>query len=261
MHKYLRWNCWLLFLVLCGSEISAQERSSGHAHSHNDYEQARPFQLAYQHGFGSIEADVYLQAGDLKVAHNREDIRPERNLINLYLRPLDSCIRNNRGWAYPDSSQQLILLIDPKTEGISTLQELIRQLQRFPALRQCPTLRIVITGNQPPIDQFCDYPDYIWFDGNLKGDYDSCNLNRIILFSANFKTFSSWKGVGPLPMSDSLKIQKAIDLARRYHRPVRFWNAPDNPNAWKTLSDMGVGYINTDKIEALSAWILEGNGP
>jgi hypothetical protein len=30
------------------------------AHSHNDYEQKIPFWIAYNHGFGSIEADIFL---------------------------------------------------------------------------------------------------------------------------------------------------------------------------------------------------------
>jgi alkaline phosphatase len=29
------------------------------AHSHNDYEQPIPFRMAYQAGFGSVEADIF----------------------------------------------------------------------------------------------------------------------------------------------------------------------------------------------------------
>jgi hypothetical protein len=52
----------LLVLSITGCLIaSGQNRrySISNAHSHNDYEQRIPFRMAYQAGFGSVEADIF----------------------------------------------------------------------------------------------------------------------------------------------------------------------------------------------------------
>ena len=40
------------------------------AHAHNDYEHTRPLQDALDHGFTSVEADVWLVDGELRVVHD-----------------------------------------------------------------------------------------------------------------------------------------------------------------------------------------------
>src|ERR1700753_3310686 len=44
-------------------------------HSHNDYEQATPFWLAYGQQFGSIEADIFWVEGKMLVGHSYEEIK------------------------------------------------------------------------------------------------------------------------------------------------------------------------------------------
>ncbi len=63
-----------------------------HAHAHNDYEHARPLFDALDHGFCSIEADVYVVNGQLLVAHDREKVSPSRTLQALYLDPMLPCL-------------------------------------------------------------------------------------------------------------------------------------------------------------------------
>ena len=46
------------------------------AHAHNDYEHVRPLHDALDHGFTSVEADIFLVDGDLLVAHDPEDVDP-----------------------------------------------------------------------------------------------------------------------------------------------------------------------------------------
>src|SRR5712672_4165891 len=58
------------------------------AHAHNDYEHQRPLFDALEHGFCSVEADIYLVDGKLLVAHDRSKVKPERTLEALYLDPL-----------------------------------------------------------------------------------------------------------------------------------------------------------------------------
>src|SRR5262245_49224155 len=70
------------------------------AHAHNDYEHARPLLDALDHGFCSVEADVYLTDGALLVAHERKDVRPGRTLETLYLDPLRERVKANGGRVY-----------------------------------------------------------------------------------------------------------------------------------------------------------------
>src|SRR5215475_1398103 len=93
-----RWGavCWAmlagLFAATClaatGDDKATAVVPLRHAHAHNDYEHKRPLLDALDHGFCSIEADIYLVDGQLLVAHDRRDVRPERTLQALYLDPL-----------------------------------------------------------------------------------------------------------------------------------------------------------------------------
>src|SRR5688572_1847327 len=58
------------------------------AHAHNDYEHARPLLDALDHGFCSVEADIWLTPEGLLVGHDRKDLQPGRTLEALYLEPL-----------------------------------------------------------------------------------------------------------------------------------------------------------------------------
>ena len=66
------------------------------AHSHNDYANEMPFWLAYNNHFGSIEADIWAVKGDLFVAHNTSDIKPERTLDILYIQPIVKLFKENK---------------------------------------------------------------------------------------------------------------------------------------------------------------------
>src|SRR5262245_7590292 len=70
-------------------------------HAHNDYEHARPLLDALDHGFCSIEADIFLVDGQLLVAHDQSKLNPERTLEKLYLEPLRQRVTRNGGRVYP----------------------------------------------------------------------------------------------------------------------------------------------------------------
>ena len=81
----MRGLCFLFFpvWVSLGAEVVPLTR----AHAHNDYEHARPLAEALERGFCSVEADVWLVAGKLLVAHDLKDAKPQRTLESLYLDP------------------------------------------------------------------------------------------------------------------------------------------------------------------------------
>ena len=62
------------------------------AHAHNDYEHDRPLLDALEHGFTSVEADVWLVDGELRVAHDREDAVPASpSKASTWTRWISSC--------------------------------------------------------------------------------------------------------------------------------------------------------------------------
>jgi alkaline phosphatase len=242
------------FILNIGCALS-QKYSVQNAHSHNDYEQPRPFELAYEHGFGSVEADVFLTNGHLLVAHNIKDTQSSKNLKNLYFDPLLMHIRKNKGSVYPNRHKKLLLLIDCKTEAVPTLKQIISQLQEYPQIIKCKSVQIVITGNQPDKDSLFAYPSFIWFDGDLNYNYAEKNRSRLALFSANFRNYSQWNGVGVQHPKSVKNIKAAVEKAHKTTTPIRFWGAPDNPDAWSFFQSVGADYINTDDIPGLARFL------
>ena len=78
----------LVLITVAFAAETAAVAPLAQAHAHNDYEHDRPLLDALDHGFTSVEADIYLVDGALLVAHNRRDVKPERTLEKLYLDPL-----------------------------------------------------------------------------------------------------------------------------------------------------------------------------
>src|ERR1019366_2575676 len=72
----------LVTLLLAPLGRAAEPESSPtpltRAHAHNDYEHSRPLWDALDQGFCSVEADIYLVNGQLLVAHDRNQVKPER---------------------------------------------------------------------------------------------------------------------------------------------------------------------------------------
>jgi alkaline phosphatase len=241
----------LLFLFFLPVFSSAQPNpyTTANAHSHNDYENATPFSLAFANGFGSIEADVFSINDTLFVAHNRQDIRSGRTLKTLYLDPLAKSLRS-------DKKRKLILLVDVKDDYNITLPLLIKELSLLrnyiSDYSKMKSLTIVISGNRPPPEQYKDYPDFIFFDDDLKLLHSPEDWKRVYLVSLPFYRLSSWNGKDNISVRDSLRLKNTIDSVHRAGKPIRFWAAPDNEASWKLQMNLGVDFIGTDKINQLT---------
>jgi len=224
-------------------------------HSHNDYQQVKPFTTAYQHQLGSMEADIFLWNDSLIVGHEFRDIQLRRTLQAMYLDSLAYYFSKNGNAPYKDTSRSLILLIDIKTGAVPTLRRLVEVLQGYPQLIHSKQLQIIITGNRPNPDQFKTYPDFIFFDGNIQDDYTTEALNKIGLMSDDFHKYSVWNGFGVIPAADSVKLDFYITKMHALQKKIRFWAAPDNENAWRQLKGLKVDYLNTDHIEQIAAFL------
>jgi alkaline phosphatase len=244
----------IYFLLLPGS-LMAQEYSSSSIFSHNDYEQKNPFYNAYDHQIGFIEADVFLDNNELLVAHSRSELNPQQTLEILYLKPLQEKIKLNKGNIYADPSKALTLMIDLKTEGISTLNAIVVKLKTFPELLSCKTLTISISGNVPDRERWKDFPSFIYFDGRPGIDYTTNELQRISFVSTSFGSHSTWKGKASLPEPDRQKLSALRDAVHAKGKKLRFWGAPDVPAAWQTWMELKIDILGTDKVSELNDFV------
>lgn len=244
-----------ILLLITAVANAQQVYTTAKAHSHNDYQQKNPFWNAWKQQFGSIEADIFLDNGQLLVAHDKQQLQRRWTLDSLYFQPLQQCIAKNKGHVFADSNRHLQLMIDIKSEAIATLTKLVEQLKNYPSLINCSTLHIAISGNRPPASGFDQWPSWILFDGELQKEYTPAQLQKIPMLSDNFAHYSSWDGTLGIPDKDKLVLKEAIDKAHRLGKKIRFWNAPDNINSWKTYVSLGIDYINTDNIDGLSFFL------
>jgi alkaline phosphatase len=212
--------------------------------AHNDYLKADPFHAAFNLKAAYIEADIFLQDGELRVAHTRSEIDPSKTLRKMYLDPLS--IKATEGKIYG-----LTLMIDLKTEGAPTLVALVKTLEQYPHLTSDPRLSITVSGSYPPASEWNNYPDYISFDGRPGITYTTEQLKRITLISTSFSSVSSWTGKGEIPSADLQKIKRTIDEVHDHGKPVRFWGSPDTPYAWGKFASMGVDVLNSDNVGEL----------
>ncbi|MBL8755991.1 MAG: hypothetical protein JNK15_22035, partial [Planctomycetes bacterium] len=81
-----------------------------HLHGHNDYLQPVPLAKALELGLGSVEADVFLVDGELRVGHERWQLRPGRTLRSLYLEPLQRHVAANGGQVHAGPGPRFVLL-------------------------------------------------------------------------------------------------------------------------------------------------------
>lgn len=235
--------------------------SVANAHSHNDYENPIPFLTAYHEAFGSIEADVFLVHDTLFIGHSEDELKRHRTLDDYYLKPLNQFVLDNGGHPYKDSTRHLQMLIEAKTEAVPTINKLIAMLRHYPALINGTKVSWVITGHRPDPHTFIQYPSFIKFDGDLgqvmdpAKAYSTQALSKIAMLSADLKDYSKWNGKSNIPASERRLLDSVIAKAHSLGKPVRFWDSPDEINAWYQLTHRGVDYLNTDHITALATFL------
>ena len=250
----------ITLLLFLGSLVSLKAQyTTLNAHSHNDYEQKSPFFTAYNAHFGSIEADIWAVNGVLYVAHDSADIKPSRTLESLYLQPIVKLFRQNGGKAWKNHASTFQLLIDLKTGTEPTLSLLVKLLGKYPDVFGLNANKIgvpvVITGNRPNPSDFEQYPLNISFDGHLDLRYDNSQLKRVALFSEDLEVFTLWKGKTSIPQKEEKRLTQIIDSVHGLNKKIRFWDAPDTPDSWKTLMNLKVDYLNTDHIQQLETYL------
>ena len=259
-------------LTLSESAVGSPETNSPppliRAHAHNDYEHARPLFDALDHGFCSVEADIWLVDGKLLVAHDRSKVKPERTLQALYLDPLRERVRQNGGRLYRDGPAA-ILLIDVKSDAETTYAALREVLKQYSDLLtafrdgsvRTNAITAVISGNRASKTMAAESLRYAGVDGRIE-DLDTAATSALIpLVSDDWSKVFKWRWNGAMPEDVRQQLEQLVAKAHVRGHKIRFWNTPDKPEVWKALFDAGVDLINTDNLAGLQKFLLKPTAP
>ena len=238
------------------------------AHAHNDYEHPRPLLDALDHGFCSVEADIYLTNDGLLVAHTPLDLKLERTLEKLYLEPLRKRVKANGGSVYP-KGPAFYLMIDVKSEAKKTYAVLAAVLEKYAdiltVMRNGKTepkaVTVVISGNRDVKAMTNQLVRYAAVDGrptDLDGDAPAALIPWV---SAAWNSLFKWNGTGAIPAVERKKLREFVAKAHQQGRQVRFWATPETSELWKELLAADVDFLNTDKLADLAKFLCEHDMP
>ena len=232
------------------------------AHAHNDYWHDRPLWDALEQGFCSVEADIFLVDGALLVGHDRSELKTDRTLESLYLRPLRERVEQNDGRVHA-GGPHFTLMIDIKTAGEETYRALARILSQYGDIltsvtdgREKPgAVRVIVSGNRAFEVIAADSPRYAGIDGRLSDLDSDLPAHLLPLISDNWRLHFRWQGDGEMPEAERTRLRSIIQQARDRGRRVRFWATPENENLWKELHAAGVDLLNTDDLPRLARFL------
>lgn len=263
--------CAVALLLAAGTApaVAAQPTRLDRAHAHNDYEHARPLLDALDHGFNSVEADVWLVDGALLVAHDRDEVRPDRTLERLYLEPLRERARANGGRIHA-GRPPLLLLVDVKSDAEVTYARLHDVLRSYADVLTIwsgdsveeGAVSVVLSGERARDTMRAAPIRFAAYDGRLPDlDAEAATPTAFMpLVSERWGRVADWDGSPPVPPGLRAELSRLSDLAHTQGRRLRFWGTPDLEAVWGLLLGAGVDLINTDDLAGLQRFLQQAGG-
>lgn len=231
-------------------------------HAHNDYLHPGPLQQALAEGFTSVEADVFLVEGELRVGHERWQLRPGRTLTALYLEPL------HRRWQaageFAPGVTHVQLLVDIKADGAAVYRALVVELSRCRDMLTrfrddgCTpgAVTVILSGSRPRELVAADPERLCAIDGRLADLTATPPPSPFLvpLISEAWLRVCDWDGKDePLP-EDRARLRELVAKAHAQGRRLRFWGIPDRVECWQELAAAGVDWIGSDRLRDCGAW-------
>ncbi|MCH8613534.1 hypothetical protein [Arsenicicoccus dermatophilus] len=250
--------------------LSADVQPVDGAHAHNDYLHARPLQDALDHGFTSVEADVWLVEGQLCLGHTAPDCR--KTLEGKYLEPLAERVATRGGSVYSGWSGTFQLLIDVKSDGPTTWPVVEKALAAHPELithwqdgvRSPAPVMAVISGKRS-LTQISSAPTrWSAYDGGL-GDLDrGLSPELMPMVSGDWWETFTWRGGYPIPADQKARLEAYAAKAQEHGYTLRFYGTPDlddpataakRRNVWNAEKAAGVHWLNSDNLAVLESYL------
>lgn len=233
-----------------------------HGHAHNDYAHEHPLFDALGHRFYGVEADIYLNGGVLEVSHLNLPWESKRPLEELYLKPLQERV-DAMGSVHGDGVP-FTLWIDLKEGSRELVDTLHAMLEKYPMLTR-------IDGNE-----VTPGPVTVVLTGDAKGKRDFVTRfaqRRAVRDSNDYspedpRADSAWgyyalawsdyldsSSTGKLDDEQRARLACIIENAHAQGRKVRFFGAPDHPDAWREQLAAGVDFLSTDDLSGMDAFL------
>lgn len=249
--QYLLIVCLLVPVV-----VNSQVTPMPHAHSHNDYLQHRPLELALRNGFTSIEVDVHLYRNKLKVSHIPIGLFAKNTIEHLYLEPLQKIVERNGGTVYAGYPVQLILMIDVKGNGAEVYTKLKQVLTKYRNILSTyqngvevkpGAVQVLLSGSVPVNEVAADTFGLTTIDARFSAMEDTIHSKWVTRYSSAWHKHFVWSGKREMPQEQQLVLASWVQKAHQQQKQIRFYHIPDKPRVWKVLLDNGVDWINTDQ--------------
>jgi endonuclease/exonuclease/phosphatase family metal-dependent hydrolase len=246
------------------------------AHSHNDEWDGRaggPKPVSHwlidalDQGFGSIEVDVWLSGGALKVGH---DAPTAETLAARYLQPLQNRVTANAGSVYRGYTRPVNLVVEIKNYSPAALNRLSTELAPYAGMlyrlqngQLVPgPVRIILTGGvdafalslQKTRSVFADGPKEFPDDGQ---PYENTTMP---ILNLQWSKVTSWRGDGVPPRQVSEALAREARRAHTEGRELRLWDTPQTYWSYQALLMSDVDYIETDEPAALGALLHRDGG-
>lgn len=233
------------------------------AFAHGDQDHTRPLLDALDHGFTSVEADIFLRPEGLLVGHDTEDLQPARTLQKLYLDPLRDRVKAGGGRVHR-GGPTFYLLVDVKSEAQATYAALDEVLAGYADILSVTqdghfderAVTVMLSGNRAQATVAKQRSRYVCIDGRLDDLTQDAPTHLVPWISADWDQLFTWRGERPMP---ALERARLCELVRQTHgqgRQLRFWATPEKEAVWQALLDAGVDRINTDRLRQLQVFLL-----
>lgn len=231
-------------------------------HSHNDYTRDQPLYDALNYGFMSIEVDVYLHQGRMVVTHDDKLLDEKPTLQDLYLKPLNSIIQKNGGTVFTEDDTQLVLMIDLKSDKVSTYHALEEIFKSYTNMIEWYSkghkihgpVQVLLSGG-PPIDLIEKESNrYFYVDGSVEQWSMNYPVSLMPRASTNYRSYFKWYGKGEMPPEEEQKLKELVNKAHESGRKIRFWGCPNKEAVWQKLLVEGCDWINVDDLKGFNVF-------
>jgi hypothetical protein len=222
------------------------------AHSHNDYQQARPLADALDNGSHSVEADIWLEDGEILVSHL--GLRFVGSLRDLYLEPLQA-LATGRGSLFGDG-EPVYLWLDIKTSAPEMHPALRSLLSRYPMLRgrRAPVVAI-LTGDEGSKRAYVEGPEPLAVRDSNDFYADDPPHPLWHWYALCWGDYFRWDGNGAMPPDERAGLRALIAAIHARSRRIRFWDTPDSEALWTELLDAGADLIGSDNLPRLRRFL------
>jgi len=262
----------IVLLTICSvwANLQAQVTPLPLAHSHNDYEQARPLTAALENGFTSVEADVLYIYGKLYVGHNMPNKKRHKlkTLTKQYLKPLYKRFKANGGEIYKGYEGEFYLWVDIKFEASRAYTALRKALMPFKEMLNYyegnqfhqGKITVILSGDRPFRPLLFDNLKLMTLDGRPSDLAKNYSTQVMPFISEHAGKICQTRDLEKVGIEELQRVADFAAKAKAQGKKVRLWATPEDEKLWGELKKAGVGLLNTDDLGRLRQYLIKGTG-